>query len=242
MSRLALTPEPIAIILVLTAFFPLRASSQESGNVLTQQASASGQQEEATLKPGSRRSPRYELRAGDVLDISFEFTPEFNQTVPIQPDGFITLRGVGDIQVGGLTVPELTETIRTGYRRILRDPTIAVALKDFEKPYFIASGEVARPGKYELRGDTTVVEAIAIAGGFVKESAKHSQVLLYRRVSRDWMQGTVVDVKKMMQDKNLNEDLHLKPGDMIIVPQNSISKVERFLPMPRAGINVSTIP
>jgi protein involved in polysaccharide export with SLBB domain len=53
-------------------------------------------------------------------------------------------------------------------------------LKDFEKPYFVAGGRVARPGKYDLRGDTTVSQGIALAGGFL-DSAKHSQVVLFRR-------------------------------------------------------------
>jgi polysaccharide export outer membrane protein len=218
------------------AFLTPSASSQSSADVPVTEG------DRAVLRPGSERFPRYELRAGDVLEISFEFTPEFNQTVPVQPDGFITLRDVGDLQVNGLTVPELTKTIRNSYRRILNDPFIAVVLKDFEKPYFIASGEVVRPGKYELRGDTTVVEAIALAGGFVNQSAKHSHVVLYRRVSPGWMQGRVLNLKQMLHDNNLNEDLHVKPGDMIMVPQNRISKVERFLPIPRAGINVGTIP
>jgi polysaccharide export outer membrane protein len=226
-----------ALGLVLAGvFLTPSASSQGSVDVPGKEADRSA------LRPGSERFPRYELRAGDVLEISFEFTPEFNQTVPVQPDGFIILRDVGDLQVGGLTVPELTKTIRNSYQRILKDPVIAVALKDFEKPYFIASGEVVRPGKYELRGDTTVVEAIALAGGFVNQSAKHSQVVLYRRVSPGWMRGRVLNVKQMLEDNNLNEDLHVKPGDMIMVPQNRISKVERFLPIPGAGINVGTIP
>ena len=88
---------------------------------------------------GSQRYPRYELRAEDVLDISFEFTPEFNQTATVQPDGYITLRGVGDVHVGRVTVPEVTEAIRTAYGKILKDPAIAVVLKEFEKPYFIAA-------------------------------------------------------------------------------------------------------
>jgi polysaccharide export outer membrane protein len=246
MDRLGMiVGRPLALALVTTAFYVPQARPQQAArsDVLVDDASAPASlQRKTTLQPGSQRYPRYELRAGDVLEVSFEYTPDFNQTVSVQPDGYITLRDGGDIQVGGLTVPELTQTIRTAYAKILKDPIVAVVLKDFEKPYFIAGGEVVRPGKYELRGDTTVVEAVAMAGGFVKESAKHSQVLLYRRISRDWMQGRVLDVKKMMHDKNLSEDLHLKPGDMIIVPQNHISKIERFLPIPRAGINVSPVP
>src|SRR5205823_9254030 len=109
------------------------------GNAAQEAIPAGPLKDKAALHFGSQRYPRYELRADDVLDISFEFTPEFNQTVVVQPDGYITLREVGDVHVAGLTVPKLTETIRTAYGKILNSPTIAVVLKDFEKPYFIAS-------------------------------------------------------------------------------------------------------
>jgi polysaccharide export outer membrane protein len=61
-----------------------------------------------------------------------------------------------------------------------------VVLKDFEKPYFIADGQVARPGKYDLRGDTTLTEAINMAGSFT-ENAKHSRIVLFRKVDDNWL-------------------------------------------------------
>jgi len=176
-----------------------------------------------------RRNPRYELSKGDIFDLNFPFTPEFNQTVTVHPDGFITLTGVGDLFVAGKTVPQLRELLQADYAKILRDPVINVVLKDFEKPYFIAGGDVSHPGKYELRDDTTLVQAIAIAGGFT-ENSKHSQVLLFHRVSHDWDDVKVLNVKKMFQDRNLSEDLHLQPGDMFFVPQNTISKIRKWIP------------
>ncbi len=180
------------------------------------------------------RYPRYKLRSGDVFDISFELSPEFNQTVSVQPDGFITLRGVGDVQVAGQTVPELTTTLRTAYDKILHDPLISITLKDFEKPYFIADGQVGRPGKYDLRGTTTLTEAIAMAGGF-QESAKHSQVLLFRRVDDSWVSAKIFNVKKMEKSGNLGEDPTLHPGDMLFVPKNKFSKIKPFLPTSSMG-------
>jgi polysaccharide export outer membrane protein len=175
------------------------------------------------------RNPHYQLCNGDIFDLSFPFTPEFNQTVTVQPDGYITLTGLGDQYVAGKTVPELRELLQAAYAKILRDPVINLVPKDFEKPYFIAGGQIGRPGKYDLRGDTTLTEAIAIAGGFTGNS-KHSQVLLFRRVSNDWAQVKVLNVKKMFQAGNLTEDLHLQPGDMFFVPQNSISKIKPWIP------------
>jgi polysaccharide export outer membrane protein len=92
------------------------------------------------------RNPRYTIRSADTFDVNFELSPEFNQSVTVQPDGFITLKGVGDVHVAGQTVPELTQTLRNAYDKILNDPLISVVLKDFERPYFTASGQLNHPG------------------------------------------------------------------------------------------------
>jgi len=77
--------------------------------------------------------------------------------------------------------------LRSTYAKILHDPVINVELKDFEKPYFIVGGEVGHPGKFDLRGDTSVAQAVAICRR-LEGSAKHSQILLFHRVPDGWMQ------------------------------------------------------
>lgn len=188
----------------------------------------------AADKNFSDRQPRYKLEAGDQFDISFELNPEFNQAVTVQPDGYITLRGVGDVPVKGQTVPELTETLRKDYSKILNDPLISVVLKDFEKPYFIADGQVGKPGKYDLRGDVTLTEAVAMAGGFT-DASKHSQVLLFRRASEGWYQAETFNLKQMEKKGNLKEDPVLRAGDMFFVPKNKLSKMKAFIPQSSLG-------
>jgi polysaccharide export outer membrane protein len=153
----------------------------------------------------------------------------------VQPDGYVTLRDVGDLHVEGETVPEITESVRTAYGKILHAPVISVVLKDFEKPHFIAGGELGHPGKYDLRSDTTVTEAIAIAGGFT-EKAKHSQVLLFRRLSDEWTEVKTVNVKEILHTKAISEDIHLQPGDMLFVPTSLIANIKRIIPTPGTGI------
>jgi polysaccharide export outer membrane protein len=165
----------------------------------------------------------------DSVDVNFTFSPDFNQTLTVQPDGFVALRGAGTLLVEGLTVPEMQQAVASAYRGFLHEAEVTVTLKDFDKPYFLASGEVARPGKYELRGDLTVNEAVAIAGGFTQQ-ARHSQVVLFRRVSTELVESHLIDLKKMLDARNLREDLHLQPGDFIFVPQSRISKIRKFVP------------
>jgi polysaccharide export outer membrane protein len=181
------------------------------------------------------RNRRYQLHSADVLELNFPFTPEFNQTVTVQPDGYITLRGIDGMRVEGQTLPEATNALRIAYAKILHDPVINVELKDFEKPFFIVGGEVGHPGKFELRGDTSATEAVAIAGG-LKESSKHSEILLFHRVPDGWIQVKKLNMKKMLKDANLDEDAHLQPGDFLYVPKNVMSKIERFIPTSSLGL------
>jgi polysaccharide biosynthesis/export protein len=180
------------------------------------------------------RHQRYRLRKGDSFQLDFQLSPEFDQTVEVQPDGYVTLKGAGSIFVEGETEPELTETVKAAYGKILHDPVVAVALKDVEKPYFIASGQVEKPGKYDLRSDLTLTEGIAIAGG-LNEKSKHSQVVLFRPVPGGGYEARLLDVKKMLASRNLSEDVHLQPGDMLYVPQNALSKIKPFLPTSSLG-------
>lgn len=204
---------------------PQPVSATTSSTTATQSVSSGSM----TTPQFSQRYPRYQINPGDTVELVFEFTPEFNQTVTVQPDGFITLKNIGDVHVSQETVAQLTATVTQEYSKILNNPSISVVLKDFERPYFIAQGQVGHPGKYVLRSDTTVSEAIAMAGGFTDKS-KHSHVVLFRRVNDQWTEAKLLDMKKMLNKADLTEDVMMKPGDMLFVPQNNISKIERFLP------------
>jgi polysaccharide export outer membrane protein len=229
------------LLLILTALAGVVAQAQETATPATapsrqgirDNGGGAGDREQSPVL--QHRNRRYQLHSADVLELSFPFTPEFNQSVTVQPDGYITLRGVDSIRVEGQTLPEVTNSLRTVYSKILHEPVINVELKDFEKPYFIVGGEVGHPGKFDLRGDTTATEAVAIAGG-LRESAKHSQVVLFHRVPDGWMQVKKLNMKKMLKDGNLDEDAYLQPGDFLYVPKNTLSKVSKFIPTSSVGL------
>jgi len=188
---------------------------------------------------GRERRPLYRLNRSDVVALSFTLSPEFDQTLTLQPDGYVALKDAGPVLAQGLTLEEFRGAVQLAYTGYLHDPQVAVALKEFEHPYFVAGGEVGKPGKYELRAETSIMEAVEIAGGFTHE-AKHSQVLLFRRVNDDLVEAHVFNLKKMLQEKSLGEASQLRPGDLVFVPQNSISKIERFISKPSLSMYVSS--
>jgi polysaccharide biosynthesis/export protein len=174
------------------------------------------------------RNPRYQVMRDDVLALSFPLSPELNQTVTIQPDGYVTLQNAGSMYIQGMTVPEVVEAVKKAYGKVLHDPIVDVDLKDFQKSYFLVSGQVGRPGRYDLREDTTVSQAIAVAGGFLP-TAK-TQVFLYHRISAGWVEVKKLNLKDLLNGKNANEDVEMQRGDMIFVPEKFITNFRKYVP------------
>src|SRR5436190_11234760 len=127
---------------------------------------------------------RYRLQPGDVLEVQYRYSPEFNQTVTVQPDGYVSLEIGGDLKVAGLTIEETRELILRKASTRLQDPVANIILKEFQKPYFVIAGEVMLPGKIEMRERVTALQAIMLAGG-MKEGARSSQVVVFRRINTE---------------------------------------------------------
>ena len=159
---------------------------------------------------GWERHPLYRLRPSDVVEVTFTVSPEFNQLLTVQPDGFVALKDAGMVYAQGASLPDFATKVTHAYQGYLHDPQVAVALKEFDHPSFVVGGEVGKPGKYELRTDTTVAEAVQIAGGFTSQ-AKHSQVVLFRRVNDDLVETRLLDLDR--KSTRLNSS-HITPSRM----------------------------
>ncbi len=202
---------------------------------VTQAQSAPSAVSPDTRQLETARHPSYRIGLNDVLQLDFPFTPDYNQTLTVHPDGFISLKDIGDLYIAGMTTAEAAEAIRTACGKIMLQPVLTLDLKDYEKPYFVVSGKVAKPGKYDLRGETTVLQAIAVAGGF-DDAAKHSEVLLLRRTPGDWVEVKTLNAKAMLAKRDLREDIALRDGDMIIVPKSMIAKLRPWIPTSSLGL------
>jgi polysaccharide export outer membrane protein len=185
-----------------------------------------------------KRNPRYRVHADDILALTFPLSPDFDQpSVTVQPDGYINLQGADSVYVQGLSAPEIAEVLKKAYVGTLHDPIISVDLIDAQKPYFLASGQVGKPGQYDLRHETTVSEGIAIAGGLAP-TAK-TQVFLFHRVSTNWVEVKKLNLGDLLRGKNANEDAYLSPGDSIFVPEKFITRFRKYIPY---GIGTSISP
>ncbi|MGA7521130.1 MAG: polysaccharide biosynthesis/export family protein [Acidobacteriaceae bacterium] len=223
-----------SLALLLAA--PGTATCQEAGNPGAQGMQAATGTSTADSRPQlQERYPRYAIQREDVLLIQFPLSPELNQTVTVLPDGFIDLQSAKSIHIQGLTVPQTVEAIKRAYTGILHNPIVNVGLEDFQKPFFSVTGQVGKPGQYELRSDLTVTEGIAVAGGLAPTA--RMQAFLFHRENSEWYHVEKLNLKDVFNGKKANEDAILKPGDMIFVPENNITKFRKYVPY---GVNAGS--
>ena len=166
------------------------------------------------------------------------FSPAYNETTAVQPDGRISLREAGPVEILGKTLREAEAAIAAAYNGVLNKPVVSVLLLDFLKPSFYASGEVGHPGRYEILGDTSLLQAISEAGGLVNERASKRQVVVFRPQGNGTYESKIVDFKELVAAKR-PEDYEILPGDVIYVPQNRMSKIQRYIPTANVGTYVA---
>lgn len=185
----------------------------------------------------SQRYPAYQLERSDVLEVKYRYTPEFDQTLTVGPDGRVSLVGLGDLHAAGLTLDKFRHDVEVLSSKKLVKPVVTVTLKEFDKPHVYVEGEVNTPGRVDFRSDISIGDAIAMAGG-VKNSGNQSQILVLNRADG---KTHVINLKKLVDQHHLEEVDVLNPGDVIYVPQNGLSKVERLAHLGQFGAIYSPV-
>jgi polysaccharide export outer membrane protein len=159
----------------------------------------------------------YVIGPEDVLVITFFRDETMSGEVVVRPDGKITLRLLGDIPAGGLTTLQLGEDLVKLASKYLEDATVTVVVKQINSRRVTVVGEVARQGEYKINGPMTVLQAIGQAGG-VTEFADKSNISVIRTVN-GVQKALPFDYQAVMRGKKLEQNILLKPGDQVAVPE-----------------------
>ena len=165
---------------------------------------------------GPAVNDEYRLGPGDKLRIEVYKDPQLSQSVQVRPDGKITLPLVGDLEATGNTPIELRDTITKSLKEYVTNPTVTVIVVEALASKVYVMGEVTHPGTMELHGPTTILQALAMAGGF-KEYANTKEVKVLRP---NGDRGNIQTLKFNYKDV-LNGDarpFYLRSGDTVIVP------------------------
>jgi polysaccharide export outer membrane protein len=169
-----------------------------------------------TTAEGVVPPPGYIIGVEDVLSIVFWRDKDLSADVIVRPDGKISLPLINDMEAAGLTPDQLRAALEQAAGRYLEDPNASVIVKEIRSRRFFITGQVAKPGPYPLAGPTTVLQAIATAGGLLEYAdAKHISIM---RVERGRTISLPFNYKNVIRRKMIAQNVELKPGDTIVVP------------------------
>ena len=167
----------------------------------------------ATAKPHDNS---FVIGNDDVLAINVWKEPDISRSIPVRSDGKISLPLVGEVQAAGLTPLKLETDITSKLRNYISEPEVTVMVQQVNSQKFNILGQVAKPGSYVIANSPTVLDAIAMAGGF-RDFAKKKSVYVLRQSSGSESR-LPFNYKDVSQGKNMSQNIKLQPGDTIIVP------------------------
>jgi polysaccharide export outer membrane protein len=185
-----------------------------------QQPQGNSDQQASTAPKAAETSPKapadsgYKIGPQDVLQIDVWKEPEITRSIPVRPDGKISLPLLNDIQAAGLTAMELATNIREGLEKYLNNPQVTVIVTQINSQRVFVTGEVARSGAMPLLPGMTALQALSSAGGFTQFArTKSIYILRNQNGKQDKIPYAYKDVLK-----GKKEDVALQPGDVIVVP------------------------
>ena len=157
----------------------------------------------------------YRLGQGDIISVTVWKHPNLSEKVPIGPDGRIGYPLIGELEVAGLTVSEIQQQISKKMSRHILDAQVSVVLSALHSYRVYVMGQVVRPGEFELNGPITVVQALAMAGGFTPFASK-SDISVVNPWHEDGHPRSF-DYDAFTSSKNPSASIFLQPGDTVLV-------------------------
>jgi len=159
----------------------------------------------------------YVIGPDDVLAVNVWKEPEISRTLPVRPDGNISLPLIGDLMASGHTPAQLQGEIRQQLVAYLSNPEVAVLVQEAKSHKFNIVGEVEKPGSYVISGPMTILDAIAIAGG-LRDFARQSKIYVLRFNADGSRSRIPFNYKQVIKGNALQVDVQLQPRDTVVVP------------------------
>jgi len=168
-----------------------------------------------TTRASSAEAADYRLVPGDKLRIEVYRDQQLSQSLQIRPDGKITMPLIGDVPAAGKTSKELTGALTERLKEYVKEPVVTVIVAETTPPMMYVMGEVNSPGAHPMREPMTVLQALAVAGGF-KDFANTKKIRIQRRNANGSVQTINFDYKAALERPD--KPMFLQPGDTVIVP------------------------
>jgi polysaccharide export outer membrane protein len=218
-------PAPRVVVLAAAlSAFPLLAQAQLAAQSTASQPAPTRSTIPASAKPaGPALAPQgvtppagYVIGPDDVLAVLFWREKDLSAEVAVRPDGMITLPVVNELLAAGLTPEQLRAAITQAAAKYVEEPNVTVVIKQINSRKFYITGQVGKPGPYPLTGPTTVLQAIAVAGGLA-DFAKKDEIIVMRTAGGK-TETFKFNYKDVSKGKKLEQNIELRPGDTVVVP------------------------
>jgi len=172
--------------------------------------------------PGASAAPKphddtFVIGNDDVLAINVWKEPDISRSIPVRSDGKISLPLVGEVQAAGRTPLKLEQDIAAKLKNYIAEPEVTVIVQQINSQKFNILGQVSKPGSYPLTNSPTVLDAIAIAGGF-RDFAKQKSIYVLRQNPDGSQARMPFNYKEVVKGKNLAQNIKLQPRDTVVVP------------------------
>jgi polysaccharide export outer membrane protein len=191
----------------------LGQAAQQSAPAPAAQSAASGQ----TGEVPKAHDDTFTIGNDDVLVINVWKEPDISRTVPVRSDGKISLPLVGEVQAAGRTPLKLEQDIAARLKNFVSEPEVTVIVQQINSQKFNILGQVNRPGTYPIANSATVLDAIALAGGF-KDFAKQKAIYVLRQNADGTQSRLPFNYKEVVKGQNLAQNVKLQPRDTIVIP------------------------
>ena len=199
-------------LLLLAGMLTVGAWAQATPKAATDPQPAA---DKTTNEPKAVAGPDYVIGADDMLHISVWKEPDLTQTLPVRPDGKISLPLLNDVTAAGLTPTQLADSITTKLKKFMSDPRVTVVVTAMNSQKIYILGEVLHPGTTILQPNMTVLQALATAG--FTQFANTKGIYLLRN-DNGKQQKIAVHYRELIKGESVAQNLSLKPGDTIVVP------------------------
>ncbi|MBI4424801.1 MAG: polysaccharide biosynthesis/export family protein [Elusimicrobia bacterium] len=175
---------------------------------------------QSALRLVEAKRAHYAIGPADLLEITVYQEPDLDRKVRVTPEGSITLPLVGEVKVGGLGVADAERAVHQKLTRYVVEPHVSVFIREYGNKQVYVLGEVHKPGSYALPTEAplTVVEAVALAGGFTQFASQNRTRVIRHREGKS--ETFVVEVTAVTRHGDKSRDLRLEPNDVVFVPES----------------------
>lgn len=204
----------LCLLLAGSLWTQTSSSSDSQSNAISQKSASIQVLEVSGTKP---HDDHFVIGNDDMLAVNVWKEPDISRSIPVRSDGRISLPLVGEVQAAGKTPLSLEQDIAEKLKSYIAEPEVTVIVQQINSQKFNILGQVNRPGSYVLTNSATVLDAIALAGGF-RDFAKQKSIYVLRQKSDGSEERLPFNYKEVIKGQNPTQNIKLEPRDTIVIP------------------------